>query len=130
MPRMSRRSASRSVVGLILEIGFIAVVVTILPKLNLRPQAPADQRTVAVPETASPWWQADPAARATSWHGEHPAVNVEQTLQNASHQLLGSATDYASRIAQPAESIAAQDLLAEPGPSRPTAPEPQDWRRY
>jgi hypothetical protein len=127
MIRMSRRSSSRSLIGLILEIGFIALVVTILPKLNLRPQAPASPASAwnqpAAPASEASWWQADPAARATSWRADQPQpVNVEQTLQNASRQLLGSATDYASRTAQ--------ELLAEPNPSLPKTPAPHDWRRY
>jgi hypothetical protein len=123
---MSRRSSSRSIVGLILEIGFIALVVSLVPKLNLRPQAPADAAgpTLTQPVaagSAAPWWQAAPSAQPTSWRAEEsPAVNVEQTLQDASRQLLTSASDYAAR--------AAHDLLAEPTP--PPAAQPVEWRRY
>ena len=127
---MSRRSSGRSLVGLILEIGFIALVVTLVPKLNLRPQSPADvpnaalsPRAFSAPESESPWWQAEPSAHATSWRtNESQPVNVEQTLQNASRSLIGSASEYAGRTAH--------DLFVQPNSEMPNQSEPHDWRRY
>jgi hypothetical protein len=127
---MSRRSSGRSFVGLILEIGFIALVVSILPKLNFLPQPPANSPNVAwqrpmisTPESENPWWQAEPSARATSYRAdESQPVNVEQTLENSSQRLIGSVTEYAGR--------AAQDLLASPNAQPPSEPSPHQWRRY
>jgi hypothetical protein len=105
--RMSRRGSGRSLIGLVLEIGLIALVVTLLPKVNLRPQpAAANSPPVAVvpPDPAPPadpsWWQVEPAARATSWHETEPQpIHVEQTLENASRRLLSGAADIAGRAA-------------------------------
>lgn len=126
---MSRRSSGRSLIGLVLEIGLIALVVTLIPKLNLRPQpAVANSPPVAPmlqdpPPLAGPsWWQAEPAARATSW--QEPIaepVHVEQTLENASRRLLRGAADIAGR--------AAADLIPPPT-NPPIQAEPQEWRRY
>lgn len=109
---MSRRGSGRSLIGLVLEIGLIALVVTLLPKVNLRPQpAAANSPPVAVvpPDPAPPadpsWWQVEPAARATSWHEaeaqpiEPQPIHVEQTLENASRRLLSGAADIAGRAA-------------------------------
>lgn len=105
---MSRRGSGRSLIGLVLEIGLIALVVTVLPKVNLRPQpAAANSPPAVAPPTQDPasladhsWWQAEPAARATSW--QEPIaepVPVEQTLENASRRLLRGAADLAGRTA-------------------------------
>jgi len=126
---MSRRSSGRSFVGLILEIGLIVAVVAFVPKLNLRPQpANANPNPVAqLPPEAAPlagpsWWQAEPAARATSWReSEAEPIQVEQTLENASRRLLSGAADMAGR--------AAADLIPPPA-APPIEAQPQEWRRY
>jgi hypothetical protein len=126
---MSRRSAGRSFVGLILEIGLIVVVVALLPKLNLRPQpAAANWPPVAqLPQESAPlagpsWWQAEPAAQATSWRqSEAEPIQVEQTLENASRRLLSEAANLAGR--------AAADLIPPPA-APPIEAQPQEWRRY
>ena len=117
---MSRRSSGRSVVGLILEIGFIALVVSVLPKLNFRAQAPATPATAAAPNSAAPWWQAEPSALPTSWRPDDPQpVNVEQTLQNASRQFLQGAADFAGKTAS--------EIVTEPGASKPIEARPRRW---
>jgi len=116
---MAHRPAGRTFVGLVVEIGLIVLVVALLPKLNLRPQ-PATPRQ---PPTANSWWQAAPGARETSW--QEPLardVNVEQTLDSASQQLLSGAADYATR--------AAAELLQPPPSREPIQAEPRQWGRY
>jgi hypothetical protein len=120
---MSRRSSGRSLVGLILEIGFIALVVSVIPKLNFKAQAPVIPPAASAPDSAVPWWHAEPSTRATSWQVEEPQpVNVQQTLEKASRNLIGSAAEYAGRTAE--------ELLAPPVSQQPSEPVPHEWRRY
>jgi hypothetical protein len=136
---MSRRSSGRSVFALIVEIALIALVVAILPKLDLRPKSadPAATTWQSPPAAAPiqppsrPWWEAAPAARETSWQAPIE-VNVEQTLDRASRQLLSGVGDYAAR--------AGADLFqppplppmpsATPASPPPLHAQPRDWPRY
>jgi len=127
---MSRRSTGRSFIGLAIEIGLIALVVALIPKLDLKPTA-ADSNAAATAQPAhDPWWRAQPAARPTAWRpADPPQIDVEQTLDDASRRLMNQAADYASR--------AAANVLAPPAPL-PTSPDwppqieaqPRDWPRY
>ena len=137
---MSRRSSGRSVVGLIVEIALIALVVAVLPKLDLRPKsAESDVSTWTKPALSDspdqapgqPWWEAAPAARETSWQ-QPIEVNVEQTLDRASRELLSGMGNYAAR--------ATTDLFQPPPlpplpAAAPLAPQtiyaqPREWPRY
>jgi hypothetical protein len=115
---MSRRSSGRSIIGLILEIGFIALVVSILPKLNFQPQQPADLPSRA--SSDSPWWQAEPAAVPTSWQADEPQpVHVQQTLENASRRLLQGAADFAGKTAS--------EIAPPPTVAKPIDAQPRKW---
>ena len=129
---MSRRTPARSVAGLIVEIGVIALVVAVLPKFDLRPKASKSSAVGIVaparppaPAAVEPWWDAAPAASETSWQPLVPReteVNVEQTLDAASRQLISGVSDYASR--------AAAEMIHPPAAPQPIQAQPRQWPRY
>lgn len=131
---MSRPKPARWAAGLVVEIAAIALVVSLLPKADLRPKAGTAPEIVSTDSfpaastpsaTSAPWWQAAPAADETSWQPPPDSVqpvNVEQTLKAASQQLFQSVGDYATR--------AAADLVQPPSEPKPIQAQPRSWNRY
>jgi hypothetical protein len=80
---MSQANPLRSVGGLALEIGAVAAVVMLLPKINLAPApAPKAEAAAALPSSppAAPWWHQSPGAEGTSWQSAGPSTVPAPTM--------------------------------------------------
>jgi hypothetical protein len=75
---MSQANPLRSIGGLALEIGAVAAVVMLLPKINLQPSAASQPSGSAIQSAAADpappaWWQQAPQAAPTSWEPANPS---------------------------------------------------------